>query len=60
MDSKVKVINKLIEVGNEFTTENFCFPNDYDASEFGGDDTAKWLEKLTGHPFQIEPKLTEN
>ncbi|WP_077285777.1 TIR domain-containing protein [Cognaticolwellia aestuarii] len=60
MDSKVKVINKLIEVGNEFTTENFCFPNDYDASEFGGDDTAKWLEWKTRAQNIIDSSMAEN
>ncbi|GAA0426114.1 hypothetical protein GCM10009133_38350 [Cocleimonas flava] len=47
MDSKIKVIEKLVEVGEEFTEKNFCYPNESYPGEFGGDDTPEWLEWKT-------------
>lgn len=60
MDSKIKVIEKLIEVGKEFTTRNFCFPNDYDSNEFGGADTAEWLEWKTRAKNIIDTSMADN
>lgn len=47
MDSRIKVAEHLIEVGNKFNFQNFCFPSDYDSSRFGGPDTSEWLEWKT-------------
>lgn len=47
MDSKLNVIEQLIETGNEFTTQNFCFPNESYPGEYGGLDTSEWLEWKT-------------
>lgn len=47
MDSRISVIEKLIEKGNEFTSRNFCFPNESYPGEFGGSDVSEWLEWKT-------------
>jgi predicted nucleotide-binding protein len=60
MDSKIKLIEKLIEVGNEFSTQNFCFPNDYDSQQFGGPDTAEWLEWKTRAQNIVDASMADN
>jgi len=47
MDSKIEVIEQLIERGSEFTHNNFCFPNVNYPGQFGGADTSEWLEWKT-------------
>lgn len=47
MDSKIKIIEKLIEMGNEFTSRNFCSLNVNFPGKYGGPDTSEWLEWKT-------------
>jgi predicted nucleotide-binding protein len=47
MDSKIATLDHLIEEGRKFTFENFCYPNTSYPGEFGGNDTAEWLEWKT-------------
>lgn len=47
MDSKISVIEKLIEKGNEFTSRNFCYPNENYPDEYGGPDASEWIEWKT-------------
>lgn len=42
MASTIKQLELLIEKGESFTFQNFCYPNDA-GQEYGGDDTAEWL-----------------
>lgn len=60
MDSKIKVIEKLIEVGKEFTTHNFCLTCRSDSNEYGGADTADWLEWKIRVKNIIETSMAEN
>jgi len=47
MDSRIKVINKLIGIGKEFTTNSFCFPNNSFPGQFAGSEKAEWTEWKT-------------
>ena len=42
MDSRIAQIEQLIEEGEKFTPQNFCYPTEH-GSEFGGGDTPEWL-----------------
>ena len=60
MDSKIKVIEKLVEVGGEFTAKNFCHPNDRYPGKFGGNDTSEWLEWKTRAKNIIDRSMAAN
>jgi len=60
MDSKIKVIEKLIEVGAGFTAKNFCFPNETYPGDFGGNDTSEWLEWKTRSKNIIDRSMADN
>jgi hypothetical protein len=47
MDSRIKIIEKLIATGNEFTFRNFCYPDESYSGRYGGADTSEWLEWKT-------------
>jgi predicted nucleotide-binding protein len=42
MDSRISQIERLLEEGQKFTFNNFCYPNE-SGTEYGGDDTPEWL-----------------
>ena len=60
MDSKLKIVEQLLEIGNNFTFQNFCYPNDSFPGEFGGEDTSEWLEWKTRVKNYIEKSMAEN
>jgi len=47
MDSRLKVVEQLIETGNKFTFQSFCYPNTSYPGQYGGEDTPEWLEWKT-------------
>ena len=42
MDSRIAQIEQLIGEGKQFTSQNFCYPNE-NGREFCGQDTPEWL-----------------
>ncbi len=47
MDSQIAVLDHLIEEGNKFTFNNFCYPAINYPGQYGGDDKPEWLEWKT-------------
>lgn len=60
MDSKIQIIEKLVEVGKTFTSRNFCFPNSSYPGEFGGEDTSEWFEWKTRVKNIIDNSMADN
>jgi predicted nucleotide-binding protein len=51
MESTIKQLELLIEKGQSFTFQNFCYPHGA-GQQYGGDDTAEWLAwKTRSHNF---------
>lgn len=42
MESPLELLKRLIDEGEKFSFNNFCYPNK-DGTEFGGDDSPEWL-----------------
>ncbi len=42
MESQIKIVDKLIEEGESFTFENFCFSKPDSRGRYGGSDTPEW------------------
>ena len=60
MDSKIKIIEQLIETGNNFNFQNFCYPNSSYPNEFGGEDTVEWMEWKTRTKNIILKSMSDN
>ena len=56
MESAIKQLEMLIEEGERFTFQNFCYPSE-DGNEYGGEDTPGWLAWKT-RTFNLVKKLT--
>jgi predicted nucleotide-binding protein len=43
MESPIELLKRLIDEGEKFNFQNFCFPNESYPGQYGGDDTPEWL-----------------
>lgn len=43
MESPIVLLKRLIDEGEKFNFQNFCYPNDNYPGRYGGDDTPEWL-----------------
>lgn len=42
VDSRIDLVERLLEEGRTFTFDNFCFPNDSYPGQYGGESTPEW------------------
>ncbi len=60
MESRLKVVEQLVEVGNNFTFQNFCYPNGSFPGKFGGADSSEWLEWKTRVKNFVNKSMAED
>ena len=47
MNSKINIVEELLEIGSKFNFQNFCYPNSSFPGQFGGESTSEWIEYKT-------------
>ena len=58
MESPIDLLKRLIEEGEKFNFQNFCYPNQQYPGEFAGDDTPEWLAWKT-RSYNLVQQLTD-
>ena len=58
MDSNLDILKNLFDQGQQFTFQNFCYPNDNYPGEFGGEDRPEWLAWKT-RAYNMVTNLTD-
>ncbi len=59
MDSRIKIIEQLIESGKDFTFKNFCYNHNL-GSTVGGEDRAEWLTWKTRIKKIVHQYMNDN
>lgn len=60
MNSKIDIVEQLLEDGNKFNFQNFCYSNTSYPGEYGGDDTSEWIEYKTRVKNFISKSMSED
>ena len=60
MESPIELLKRLIDEGEKFNFQNFCYPRTDYPGQYGGDDTPEWLAWKTRCRNLIGQVLEEN
>ncbi len=60
MNSKIDIVEQLLEDGNKFNFQNFCYPNSSYPGQFGGANTIEWIEYKTRVKNFINKSMSED
>jgi predicted nucleotide-binding protein len=60
MESPIELLKRLIDEGEKFNFQNFCYPHTDYPGKYGGDDTPEWLAWKTRCRNLIGQVLEEN
>jgi hypothetical protein len=60
MESPIELLKRLIDEGEKFNFQNFCYPRTDYPGKYGGDDTPEWLAWKTRCRNLIGQVLDEN